>query len=506
MDFDFNKAVEHLKQSHKYEIIKRANGTDSTTSMNVDGNPITKQQFWNFLGFENNLSAIADTPLAPLAFLTPSERKSRVSMIFEAILTGLVQDSIQAKLNETLNLKGFNYNNLQLVRDVITGTEKVLNTTIDRITDLSPEGYLRGFPRKMKEDIIVEAVNIKLEYRPYDTSPHINSKVEGQDIRSYNSCIHPAWRLEENKTKVEIPEIITTFLEYQYEGDKKQIHHIHSTVKRLLYKGRCGTYTCLLGVQGCGKNTFLNLLKNLVGETNYAEAPNSFLKKEFNSILRNKLVFAFDEQLCNTVEKIEKLKSYINSSISIEAKGVEVEHLEELHCSMFIMNNYKTSLKLVHADRRFSVMDVTDTTMIEHFGEKEAERINDILTNDQDVADQYAKALYWYDDTGFNSHVAYKGEKFEEVVMLSLTSWKGRLYDTLLSRKKEKYKYTKIFVDKYKDNPRSQEFVREWLRSYYYTKNEPIGHLEQSDELYIVPHPDLMPKREEEIKEKEYGI
>ncbi len=116
------------------------------------------------------------------------------------------------------------------------------------------------------------------------------------------------------------------------------------------------------GAQGCGKNSFTEVLKKLLGKQLYFETSNpaNDLFGRFSTYKQNKLCLVINESDAKeTFPHNSKIKDYItNTEMNIEAKNVCAYTLNSFLRLIFISNE-DTPLKVEHSDRRLTIFEAS---------------------------------------------------------------------------------------------------------------------------------------------------
>jgi hypothetical protein len=120
------------------------------------------------------------------------------------------------------------------------------------------------------------------------------------------------------------------------------------------------TALVLCGDKGKGKSLLVGtFLKELHGETNYAKAPDSFFKSDFSStVVYGKTIVDIDEQTYNDRKAYNRFKSYLNNTIALERKGLDVEAVKDNFSNFVVSTNHPQDCWLELDDRRFLVPDL----------------------------------------------------------------------------------------------------------------------------------------------------
>lgn len=400
--------------------------------------------------------------------------------------------------DQVADASGIDFTSISLITDIQTGKHHLV-TPEHQLLEASAFAYLSTFPQKQREDVVMMSPRVRLSYEPYSLQPMriLDDPIYGR-ISEYNTCTLPDWRYKEIP-KVPCPPMLEKHFKYFFRDDEKVIHYFYSWMKQAVFK-RCATYLVLCGTKGTGKNLLLDVFKKLVGSNNYGLAQRSFLTKEFNKVIKNKVIVGLDELIIKNFEQLEKLKAYINEEQNLEGKGIEADKVERIFASYVITNNSKMNLKFEQDDRRFSVLPIATTPMKQCFGDDYVARFAKELETNPKMVEDFGSFLYHYDTADFDNHTPFKSETFYEIVLLSLNIWQRTLYDTLTSRKVDEYKYSSIFKKKTPmgERPKSISRAEEWLHSYTY-EGEPIGTVKQDEDgdWWIIPNKNLMPIEED---------
>lgn len=448
--------------------------------------------------FLNQLKAkklIQGTPVADFYLnLDAIEQKETARDIFEDLKSKCAKANEEHKQALIASGHSVDINNFSLVVDMCSNDKYLIEKGI--ISWRSPQFYLEKFNRFERDTLIAEAENVIVEYNPKTLLPKYTTTIERETIPVYNSCVLPNWRHELPAVATQLPTEPPPILHDLFNSmflKKEALHYFYCWVKTAIFD-RNQTYLCLIGAKGIGKSLFLTLLKNAVGARNYAAAPRSFVSKEFNSVLINKVVVSLEEMTANKTDHIEKLKTYVEDETTLEIKGVRADTLYKLHASFVITNNSKLRLKIEQDDRRFSVLPLTTKTLREVWPESKIMELVKAVS-DETIIEQFGRFLYGYNTTGFSNGVPYKDDFFNEIVVLNLNMWQRDIYEKLITRKKDCYSYSSLLPSKEMRSfrPRSRAFVEEWLGQFLYN-GVPIGRMELiSGKWYIIPNKYLMP-------------
>jgi len=296
------------------------------------------------------------------------------------------------------------------------------------ISEMSYEAWTRSLGKEEKMMMEQSIQLAKFIYDPYDISTLVPMSFDGGELLKINLYLPPKWREKENNYNEEIPESIETILRHLFVGNS------YEYVLDWLYHtliNRNETYLVLNGAKGVGKGIFSSITKMLVGQENYIEAPDSLLDTQFNSALDKKRVIVFDEFVVKKGDHT-KLKRYINKYQNIEKKGKDADKSTEIFNSYIISNNDESDMYLESDDRRFSVVDLTETNLTKLMTEEEISELVKEIEDNEDLAREFGYFIYNRGEVKYSRFHAYKGEKYDRLVMSSLKTWQKLIVEKLL--------------------------------------------------------------------------
>tara|TARA_R110000737_G_scaffold249378_1_gene259325 strand:- start:2752 stop:5100 length:2349 start_codon:yes stop_codon:yes gene_type:complete len=146
----------------------------------------------------------------------------------------------------------------------------------------------------------------------------------------------------------------------------KASHFLTQFIAHILHKGRPKICLVIRGKPGCGKGSFVSLIKGLIGTEYWIDDPQGKrVFSRFNAQFQNKLLVCIDEpDWASTANQIEDFKNRITEpTLTIEKKGIDAYELDNWITFMMTTNN-KNLFKLTKDDRRFFFlnMDAFDGT------------------------------------------------------------------------------------------------------------------------------------------------
>ena len=191
-----------------------------------------------------------------------------------------------------------------------------------------------------------------------------------------------------------IPEIYKKYLMHLVDQDEDSYEYMLDwTANALKHRNYCILTT--IGNQGVGKGVYGEILSRLVGYDNFQMTDNRVVSKDFNAQILNKRIVYLDEMKIKNIEQESKLKAMVNDNIEIEKKGIDAK-LHENFGSFYFSSNHFDSVKITDDDRRFSLINLTETKLIEVLHKDE---IASLL--DQDNIDNLARFL-WHREVDSN--------------------------------------------------------------------------------------------------------
>lgn len=251
----------------------------------------------------------------------------------------------------------------------------------------------------------------------------------GCDILRVNTCVHPEFRYKRNLNAKIDPEI-HRFIRSSFTTEESYQYFIDASYMTVFDK--MWPYVFLLSAKGTGKTTLVEMLIQLVGKENYRKAPQNALTKEFNDYKKNKRLVLMDELSAKTNEQVNILKSDANREFNVEGKGVSAEAVKN-HVSIWIASNNISDWNFTWDERRFSVLEMTDTSTVDRgFSDDWMKDLSQYVNEDPKWCDEYFNYLEQNKSKDFDNYPAYKPEKFYTIVLESLPGWQRKIVDTII--------------------------------------------------------------------------
>jgi nucleoid DNA-binding protein len=241
----------------------------------------------------------------------------------------------------------------------------------------------------------------------------------------FNQYKPPEWLedifFSEDKKEIEkvesIPDKYRDFLIHLVDGDDKSYNYILDWLATAI-QGRNFCYLVTVGTQGIGKGVLGNIMKALVGDSNYYCTNIEKVTGQFNYQISNKQIIQFDEFSIKSKKEEEIVKSLVNEIIEIERKRKDAINIKN-HGNYYFTSNSFDSVKITEEDRRFSVVNLTEKKLLNMLSGRE---INN-LHNDKDSIRQLGMYLYHRQVDQNKMMQPFISERTEEIKVNSLDSW-----------------------------------------------------------------------------------
>lgn len=183
--------------------------------------------------------------------------------------------------------------------------------------------------------------------------------------------------------------------------------------------GTCDTAPILVGDMGTGKTSLMFLFSTFHRHEYVEVIRGSGLNSKFNANLEGKRLNCIDEFYCNTPESKANFKALFNTTVSIEAKGVDARK-GKIAISHIATTNSTTDVHVEPRDRRMSVPDLNQAPIPPHIGEfivPLGKRIDDNALTESDWENIKAFQKYVIDNQlpNFKSYEPIRGEMFREM-------------------------------------------------------------------------------------------
>ena len=365
--------------------------------------------------------------------LSDDQIKLEISNIFPTVkeyLESYVKSAERAELEEGVSLPTSREDYMALVPVVdmenVQGKAYIVDTRTHRITTIEEKAWEKIVGMKHVAQVRELAHCGRFEYNPRTIEAHWKAETAIGEETIYNKFIPPAHRMERDTSAVLSPDFIE-FLEGLFlESCRSYAYNwiYHSTFKKL------PVYLVLVGVGGIGKNLLAEALKQLHGRTNFTKAPASALESKFNGHLIDSTLVYYDEckfssdKNGNNYRK-NRLKEWANDYVPVEIKGVDAKDFD-IYCSAIIATNHDSDVHLEQLDRKFSVLELSTERMEKRLGAEKTKNLWNYILEDS-FPDAFLNWLEGRIDPDFNGNVEYRGPRFHELVLSSLSAWQQEL-------------------------------------------------------------------------------
>lgn len=216
----------------------------------------------------------------------------------------------------------------------------------------------------------------------------ISTNTGPEPYTHYNTYVPPLYTYEEPVTNFPLSDkYVRPFFELFLPNDDER-HYVLYWLYNLMHR-KCEDILVLIGTQGNGKNTLMQLATVLAGRENTIIGGKSFAKEKFNSEVMKRKLVNLDEFAIKGIAK-ESLKSFANDFITVEAKGQDPVQVRN-HCSFIVANNSMRSTELEFKDRRFTCPELSDKDLILEWGKEKIGRFKEII----DTKEFQIEFPYW---------------------------------------------------------------------------------------------------------------
>jgi len=196
----------------------------------------------------------------------------------------------------------------------------------------------------------------------------------------------------------------------------------------------------MFGEEGIGKNTLLNLIRDVIGKQYYGESSESsdlFGKHAMG--MYKKMIFCYDESEKNDTKSfMSRLKTLTTSeTLRVEPKYMNAFNVQN-YCRLFFPTNAREPFQITKGARRWVYLKGSDK-YIKHGVEKAAEYMDKLHKNFKDRNVQYSFYLFLKnrDISQFKPSVVPKTEGLKQAIEVPLVL--RCLTETILRRDCDKY-------------------------------------------------------------------
>lgn len=329
------------------------------------------------------------------------------------------------------------------------------------------------------KEVMSEEKGLSLVYNTY-----VPTKVE--------AALH--WGIGHIEERVAtIPPRIDKFLNHFVDNNTASKEYLLDWLANAL-QNRNFTTLVAIGGQGSGKGVFgENLCQAIFGRTNAVRVEDKIFKDRFNGEIEGKRFVFVDEVALDTKEAMDRFKAMVNSTINVEAKFKDNKTVDN-YASFYIASNDFEAIKFEgDADRRLSILDITDTRLVEVM---EAEEI-DLIDKDEKEIEEFTLFL-WQRKPKHNMLVPFRGQRTQEILEASMSQWQAELHYNIAPKFAGKEIKVRVFQDLLEERSKKgirpgvnkmTQFFRKYKKFYKYkhdnkgTNNHSVEVLPAAAEL-----------------------
>lgn len=352
------------------------------------------------------------------------------------------------------------------------------------------------------EKVVGKAAAIKMtelqynglfEYNPRSTKSSKPEATPVGEVIKYNKYVPPAWKVTQRDN--ELDTLFLEFFDTLFGTECRQyvIDWTWATVNT-----RVPVYLVMVGTGGIGKNLYAEALRQLHGQFNFKKAPATCLDTKFNGHLADCTILYYDECRFSSGEgrntRKNKLKEWANEFVPVEKKGVDAAD-QEIYCSAIIATNNDSDVDFEQADRKFSVVELSTIRLEKRMGVKRAHQLWDYVLSDE-FGGAFANWLEENASPNFESHIEYKGPRFNELVITSLYGWKQELREMIMAKEAPEYSCEGL-RDRITNFPRQTAKINDFIKNFL-EDGAPLGKIEVKQGIkFIIPADKFIPPEQE---------
>lgn len=268
-------------------------------------------------------------------------------------------------------------------------------------------------------------------YDPHAKGP-ISLSAKGGEL--FNLYQPPQWKQDSYFKHIELPpapsalpSLYERYFTHLTAGDSGSMEYLLDWLANAI-RGRNFTILTAIGEPGIGKGVLGEIMSGLVGYDNFARVRDTVFKKQFNAPLRNKQIVYVDEVAITSNEEADRIKDVVNDRLEIERKGKDAEEVNN-HASFYLTSNRMDAIKIESSDRRFSIIQLTDTPLLRVFPKPDVSALTK-AGNIQELA------LYLSSRTITNDLMKpFRSERFADVLEAGLSEWELYLAESFFPAK-----------------------------------------------------------------------
>lgn len=313
----------------------------------------------------------------------------------------------------------------QIIQEANGRKNFILDPKTRSVTEITKERLSDVLHPKL--DISEKTVTCIFSYNPF-IFKQIYKDQSGR--WTYNQYIPPFWQEDvfysngtvSIKKEDELPEIIHRFLMHLVAGDQRSYDYmLNWAANAVQFRNFCILTT--IGTFGIGKGKFGEIMKAVVGESNYGETGQRILAERFNGQIKNRRLIYCDEVSVKSDMENERLKVLVNNVVEVEAKGKDAEQVQNF-ASIYFSSNSLDAIRIEANDRRFSIINLTDVPLRNVFTVEEINEMTSIA-----VIDKFARYLYYRPVNKQEMLDVHISKRTQEVREASMAGWHDWLVD-----------------------------------------------------------------------------
>jgi hypothetical protein len=291
----------------------------------------------------------------------------------------------------------------------------------------------------------IEGIITLNEYRP---PSYLNNNFWIKNEAEYETILDK--KLEKSYNPPEtwnelIPKIYLDFFNHLCSNNKESLEYlidwmavaVDPTMRNL-------TTLVLIAKQGVGKGVFFeSILRFLFGEHNSVQLRGQdALESRFNQSFANKRIIFLDEVQLKDTRALNRFKMFANVTMEIEQKGKDPIYVKNWANTLIAANDLD-AIKLEQDDRRFSILQVTNTRLEEfcaqHDQYKTVQELRANLENLNNIKDLY-NFLISHKPERVMSYAFNSIAKVDEIKDAGLAEWERAALEICDSSYKEGYR------------------------------------------------------------------
>lgn len=222
-----------------------------------------------------------------------------------------------------------------------------------------------------KYDYLKKSKEVKVVYLPkrkYGLTTH-------NDTLVFNSYKAPQWLEQLYRhdkplpVVTEVPEIYHRFLMHLVAADDASYNYILDWLAISL-QARNIAFLTTIGASGIGKGFLARIIDALHGHDHSVMVEFSTIQSNFNHLTSEKTFVYYNEANRMTEKDKARMKMQNEEKQRVEQKGVDAETVKN-YSNIYISSNNMDALQLDAKDRRFSIVNLTETRLESVFTQEE---------------------------------------------------------------------------------------------------------------------------------------